>query len=282
MVVFFTVVLNLILDPLFIFGFKMGVNGAAISTIFTQFIAAAIGVGFLFSGKFKIKISFKKFFPDFKLIKDMIRLGFPSSVEYITRAFVMALITAIIATFGTSPLAAYGVGIRLFTFVVIIGVGIATATSTLIGHSFGKEDIMEAQKVAVSSIVLSIIIFFSIAIIFFTFSDKISAIFISNDGEAVKLTSQFVKMLSLGFVFLAIQISLNGIFRGSGNTEIAMLLTIITMVGLRLPIAYFFSKFIFKSPTGVWIAFPVSNFIASISGLIIFFKGRWKEKRIIN
>ena len=281
LIVFLTVILNLILDPLFIFKFKMGVKGAAISTIITQFIAAAIGIIFLFYGKFKIKISFKNFSPDLRLIKGMIKLGFPSSVEYITRAFVMALITAIVATFGNSSLAAYGVGIRLFTFVVIIGVGIATATSTLIGHSFGKEDMSEAQKVAISSIISSAFIFFSIAILFFIFSDEISKIFISRDGDAVKLTSQFLKILSLGFIFLAIQISLNGIFRGSGNTEIAMLLTIVTMVGLRLPIAYFFSKFILNSPLGVWIAFPVSNFIASISGLVIFFKGKWKEKRII-
>ena len=280
-IVFLTVIMNLILDPLFIFGFKLGVNGAAISTILTQFIAAIIGISFLFSGKFIIKISYKKFSPDLKLIKDMIKLGVPSSVEYITRAFVMALITAIVATFGTAPLAAYGVGIRLFTFVVIIGVGIANATSTLIGHSFGKENIFEAEKIAISSITSSIIIFFSIGIIFFIFANHISAIFISNDIETINITAQFLRIISFGFTFLGIQISLNGIFRGSGNTEIAMLITIITMVALRLPIAYFFSKFILSSPLGVWIAFPISNFIASTSGLIIFFKGGWKKKRII-
>jgi len=281
MIVSLTVILNLILDPLFIFGFKLGVNGAAISTIFTQFIAAIIGVSFLFSGKFIIKISYKKFSPDLKLIKDMIKLGVPSSVEYITRAFVMALITAIVATFGTAPLAAYGIGIRLFTFVVIIGVGIAAATSTLIGHSFGKENIFEAEKIAISSVTSAIIIFFSIGIIFFIFANHISAIFITNDIETIKITTQFLRIISIGFAFLGIQISLNGIFRGSGNTEIAMLITIIIMVALRLPIAYFVSKFILNSPMGVWIAFPISNFIASTSGLIIFFKGKWKEKRII-
>ena len=281
MIVFLTVILNLILDPLFIFGFKMGVNGAAISTILTQFIAAIIGLNFLFSGKFIIKISYKKFLPDFKLIKNMIKLGFPTSIEYITRAFVMALITAIVANFGTVALAAYGIGIRLFTFVVIIGVGIANATSTLVGHSFGKKNIFEAQKIAISSIFLSIIVFFSIAVIFFIFANNIASIFISKDIKVLKLTAKFVRIISLGFVFLGIQISLNGIFRGSGNTEIGMLITIITMIALRLPLAYFLSQFILNSPLGVWMAFPISNFIATSSGLIIFFKGKWKDKRII-
>ena len=127
----------------------------------------------------------------------------------------------------------------------------------------------------------SFLFFSAIGIIFFIFSKNIAKIFFPLDYAAIELTSSFIKILSLGFGFTAVQISLNGTFRGSGNTIISMSLTILSMWILRLPLAYFLSHYIFNSVTGVWVAFPVSNVITAIAGIILFLKGSWKTKKII-
>ena len=283
-IVFMTVLLNLVLDPVFIFGFykvpAMGVNGAAVATIISQFIASALGIYYLFKGSCGIKISFKSYKPDFFLLKKIFKLGVPVSVEYFSRGLVMALITAIVATFGTKQLASYGIGIRVFTFIVIIGVGLSTATSTLVGQKIGAGREKIAEEVAKVSFLTAFTAFLSLGIIFFICSKEIAGFFIPHDSEAIKLTVTFIKILSIGFGFLGIQISLNGTFRGSGNTVISMFLTVLTMWILRLPLCFILSKFVFHNVTGIWIAFPVSNFITSVIGVILFCQGGWKRKKI--
>ncbi len=285
LIVFFTVILNMVLDPLLIFGYKFipatGIKGAAIATIISQFIASSIGIAMLFKGSTGIKINFSNFKPDLALFKKILILGIPVSIEYSSRAVIMLLITAIAASFGTLSLAAYGVGIRIFSIVVIVCVGLSTATSALVGQNMGAGKTYRAEKTAKFSFLTAFSFFSAIGIIFFIFSKNIAKIFFPSDYAAIELTSCFIKILSLGFGFTAVQISLNGTFRGSGNTIISMSLTILSMWILRLPLAYFLSHYIFNSVTGVWVAFPVSNVITAIAGIILFLKGSWKTKKII-
>ncbi len=148
---FFTVFLNVFIDPLFIFGPgffpKMGVTGAAVATIFTQFIAATTGIFLLLRGKHQIRLRFKNFKPDFHLISQMFRLGIPASIEQSTIGLGMNLMTFLVSQFGTIALAAYGIGHRIMSFVVIPTIGLSMATSTLVGQNIGAGKVQRAEKV---------------------------------------------------------------------------------------------------------------------------------------
>ncbi len=281
LIILAAVCLNAFLDPLFIFRLKLGVNGAAIATIITQGLAATTGLIILYTGKYEIKIILKNLKFDLNIAKKIIKLGIPISIEYSSRALCMVIITAIVSSFGTNALAVYGIGIRLFTFVVLIGVGFATATSTLVGQNFGANNIKKAYNISKTSILNSLVIFFFLGLLSFMFSSNIASLFIPNDSIVIQETSLFIKILSFGFIALGIQIALNGIFKGSGNPIISMGLTILTMWILRAPLAFIISKFILKSEIGIWLSFPISNYVATIIGLIIFSKRKWMQKRII-
>lgn len=115
--------LNFILDPLFIFGYGsfhgLGVMGAALATLGTQSLATIIGFFILLGGKYGIHLKLHDFRPDFSFIKRSFLLGLPASIEMSGRALGLTVMTFLIASFGTLTVAAYGVGGTLMQFVMI-------------------------------------------------------------------------------------------------------------------------------------------------------------------
>ena len=283
-IVFGTVILNLILDPLFIFGYwfipALGVAGAAVATIGTQGISAVIGVILLLRGKHQIHLRLNNLKPDLPLIKKMFRLGAPASIEQSTRSLGMIIMTFLVASFGTLTLAAYGIGGRILSFIILPALGLSMATSTLVGQNIGAGKIKRAEKIAKLSSLTSFIILTLVGILFFFFAEQISAIFIPGELETIQATALFIKIMALTFGFIGVQMSLNGAFRGSGNTIIPLVLSIIALWILRFPLAYILSKHTSLAELGIWIAFPVANVIAAIITIIWFAKGTWKQKQL--
>ncbi len=279
-----TVLLNLILDPLFIFGYSFipafGVAGAAVATIGTQGLAAIMGIALLLKGKHKIQLHLSDLRPDWILIKKMFKIGFPASIEQSTRALGMTVMTFLVATFGTLTLAAYGIGSRVLSFIIIPALGLSMATSTLVGQNIGAGKIERAEKITKLSALIGFIILTIVGIIMFLFAKQISAIFIPGELETIRSSALFIKIMALTFGFIGIQMSLNGLFRGSGNTMISMILSIVSLWVLRFPLAYILSNHTPLAEIGLWIAFPSANIIAAIIAIVWFMKGTWKQKQI--
>jgi len=279
-----TVLLNLILDPLFIFGRgfipAFGVAGAAVATIGTQGLAAIIGIVLLLRGKHEIQLCLNDLKPDFPLIKKMFRIGFPASIEQSTRALGMTILTFLVASFGTLTMAAYGIGTKILSFIIIPAIGLSMATSTLVGQNIGAGKIKRAEKIVKLSSVTGFIILTIVGIITFLLAKQISAIFIPGEPETIQVSALFIKIMALTFGFIGIQQVLNGAFRGAGNTMVPMMLSIISLWVLRFPLAYLLSQHTSLAEVGIWIAFPAANVIAAIITIIWFSKGTWKQKKI--
>jgi putative MATE family efflux protein len=279
-----TVILNLFLDPLFIFGYKFipafGVGGAAVATITTQGLAAIIGIILLIKGKYQIQLHLKDLKPDIPLIKKMFKLGFPASIEQSTRALGMIVMTFLVATFGTHTLAAYGIGNRIRSFVIIPAMGLSMAASTLVGQNIGAKKLDRVEKVVKLSSLTNFIFLTLVGIIVFLFANQISAIFIPGEIETIRSSALFIKIMALAFGFIGVQQALSGALRGTGNTMVSMVLSIISLWILRFPLAYILSMQTKLAEVGLWIAFPVSNVVAAIITILWFAKGTWKTKEI--
>lgn len=283
-IVLITVILNLFLDPLFIFGYKFipafGVGGAAVATVVTQSIAAIIGLIFLFRGNYEIKLSLKNFKFDFSLIKKMFKIGLPASIEQSTRALGITVMTFLVASFGTMTLAAYGIGGRILSFVIIPAIGLSMATSTLVGQNIGANKLDRVDKIVKFGAFIGFISLTFVGIIIFLFANQISALFIPNEIQTIISSALFIRIMALTFGFIGIQMALAGAFRGSGNTLISMVLSIVSLWVLRFPLAYVLSMHTKLAEIGLWIAFPISNIIAAIIAIVWFLRGTWKEKEI--
>tara|TARA_R110001592_G_scaffold204977_1_gene455327 strand:- start:659 stop:2035 length:1377 start_codon:yes stop_codon:yes gene_type:complete len=281
-----TLLLNFFLDPLFIYGWgpiqAYGVTGAAVSTLVTQFISIAVGMYILFKGTTEIKLSIKAFSFDWPLLKKAFKLGFPSSIEISARALGLTLMTVLVARFGTEVLAAYGVGSRLISFVVILSLGLSKACTTLVGQNMGAQRIDRAEKTSYYSSVIGFISLSVVGLIFFIFAEPLTRAFLVGDDNVVGMGVDFLKITSLSFGFMGLQMSVIGTLRGSGNTVSSMMLTIIGIWVIQFPVAWYLSSHTSLGYDGLWWSFPISNVIPALITLGWYKTGRWKKKNLVH
>jgi putative MATE family efflux protein len=279
-----TVILNFILDPIFIFGWKgipaMGVMGAALATFSTQVIAAIAGLWLLFRGKHGIHLRRKDFVPDWAYVRRAFLLGFPASIEQSMRGLGLIVMTFLITSFGTLTLAAYGVGSNVLQVIMIPAMGLSMAISTLVGQNIGAGNIERAARIGRLGTMLGFWTLTGFGILAFLLAPYIIRFFVPEDPEVVAAGARFLRTMSLAWGFIAIQLSLTGVFRASGNMVISMIIALISQWVLQFPLAYVLSRHTTLGAQGLWWAFPVTNVITALITWAIFLKGDWKKKRL--
>lgn len=284
-VVLCTVLLNLILDPLFIYGWgpipAYGIAGAAIASVFTQGISGFIGISILFRGKSGIQINWSSMKLQMEPVKKILKLGIPASVEQSTRASGMILMIALVASFGSHVVASYGIGARILSFVVVPALGFAIATTSLIGQNIGAGKLERAEKVANLSSKIGFFGLSIIGIVFFIFAEALVAFFVPNDPAVIKDGALFIKIMAPSFGLMGVQQIMNGVFNGAGFTKASMLISILSLWIIRFPLAYLLSSNTSLNFVGIWWSFPISNLIAAIVAFVYFRMGHWKS-RLIN
>ncbi|MEJ2634453.1 MAG: MATE family efflux transporter [Calditrichia bacterium] len=256
------------------------VFGYAVFQSLMRGVGNFIGMIVLLSGKFGIQLHRKDFKPDFALIRRMFSLGFPASIEQSTRALGMTIMTFLVASFGTVIIAAYGIGSRILSFVIIPALGLSMATSTLVGQNIGAQKIERAEKIARTSALIGFLVLTAVGVVIFFTAGYLSEFFIPGEPEAIRSSTLFIRVMALTFGFIGIQQVLNGAFRGSGNTLVTMVLSIVSLWVLRFPLAYILSEHTHLASKGIWWAFPVTNVLAAVITIAWFMKGSWKQKKI--
>jgi putative MATE family efflux protein len=279
-----TVLLNFVLDPLFIFGWgpipALGVMGAALATLGTQMIAAVIGLCVLFGGKYGIHLSFKDFVPDLSYIKRAFFLGFPASIEMSARALGLTVMTFLIASFGTLAVASYGAGSNILQLVMIPAMGLSMAVSTLVGQNIGAGNIDRAARIGKLGAWLGFWILTGAGAIVFLAAPYIIGFFVPGDEAVIAGGALFLRTMALLWGFLGVQLALTGVLRASGNMVVTMVLTLVSQWVIQFPLAYVLSKHTDLGIQGIWWAFPVTNVIIALITLAIYAKGDWKKKRL--
>lgn len=275
-----TVLLNLVLDPLFIFGYGsfegMGVAGAAIASVITQGISAVIGMIILLKGRRGIKIKFSQMKWDFKWTKKMFAIGIPSSLEMSTRAGAMTMLVVLVTSFGSEVVAAYGIGVRILSLIVIPALGFSIATTTLVGQNIGARQIKRAERVGDLSAKIAFFGLTGVGILLFIFAEPITAFFVPNDPQVIKDSAFFIKIMAPSFGLLGLQQVLNGVFNGAGFTQVSLLISIFGLWMIRFPLAFLLSNNTSLEEVGLWWSFPISNLLAATVGFIYYKTGHWK------
>jgi len=280
-----TVVLNFVLDPVLIFGMfgmpRLGVMGAAVSTLIAQAIAAIVGLRLLMSGRYGIAMSWHSFKPDIAFIKRAFHLGFPASVEQSARGLGMTVMTFLITSFGTTITASYGVGTNVLNFVVIPAMGFSMATSTLVGQNIGAGNIHRAEQVARLAALITFSALSLVGLLCYFFAPHIVAAFVPEDPNVIREGAIFIRTVAWSFGFIGLQFALMGVLRASGNTFEAMLISLISQWVLQFPIAFILSEHTSLHAHGLWWSFPVANVATSLIAGIWFARGDWKKRRLI-
>ena len=255
-------ILNIVLDPLFIFVFDWGIRGAAYATIISQLIATLI---FIMCFKSK-KAPFENFHffvkPAMNYVKKIVKFGFPVSLQSALFTIFAMLLARIIAKWGPIPIAVQKVGAQIEAISWMTAGGFSTALSAFIGQNFGANKWERIQKGYFSALGLVTIIGFLATFLLIFFAEPIFKIFIPEE-ESVRYGIVYLQILGLSQLFMCIEITTAGAFNGMGKTFPPSLISII-FTGLRVPAAMILSSAALLGLNGVWWSISISSIIKGI------------------
>ncbi len=276
-------VINIVLDPLMIFGIgffpKLGVNGAAWATVIARGIGAAIALEVLLRGRSRVHVRMKYLKADPDAIWRIMRIGLPASAQMTLRGLVGIVLIAVVAGFGTEAVAAYGVGIRLFMIAMMPGFALGMAAGTLVGHNLGAKLPGRAARSAWTAVGYYSIFMFAIAFLFIIFAQYLILIF-NNDPNVVKMGTSFLRITSWGYFFIAFSLILNRALSGAGDTVSPMIFTFIALWMVQIPLAIYLSRMPQLGINGVWIAILAAYVVQAFITTAWFQVGRWKHKKV--
>jgi len=280
-----TVLLNFIIDPLFIMGYgwfpEYWVKWAALATICTQSLAYFAILLLMYKNKnYEINFRRKYFVLKRTLIKKLLALWIPSSIEMSARSLGMVVLTYIVAGFWTTVTAAYWIGGQVLSIMIFVAVGFSMATTTLVGHAFGSGDNEKVDIIWIKWIKLSATILSILGVIIFVFAKPILSVFSPTDSEVVIIWTKFLRIIALFFGSIGIQQVISGVFRGMGDTKIPMMFTIVSLRIVQIPFAYFVS--LYRGELAIWISFPIANILVAFLSWFWYKKGNRKEKKIVS
>jgi len=283
-IVFGTVMLNFLLDPLFIFGFgplpPQGVMGAALATLTTQGLAAALGIAIFLRGRHGIQLSWRGFRPDPAYIKRAFALGLPGSIELATRGLGPILLSFLVAGFGTVTLAGYGVGSNILQFVTIPAMGVSQAVSTLVSQNMGAGNLQRAARVTFLGASAGFAILSVVGVLAYVFAPALVAFFVPRAPDVIAEGARFIRIMCLAWGGIGVQLCVVSAFRASGNMLAAMVIALVSQFMLQFPLAYILSKHTSSQAQGLWWSFPVTNVIVALVSVGWFAQGGWRKTRL--
>jgi len=275
----FSVVLNIILDPIFMFTLGLGVRGAAYATILSRGIFGVYALYTLFKphNALQLKINDLKF--DKELLTKLIRVGMPASIGQSTAALGFAVLNIFIVSFGEVTLTAFTLGNRVTSLIMMPAMGIGNALSPIVGQNLGADQVSRAKKCIKSSVIMSTIFLVIGGAIILYFSDQVLRIFTSN-SEILEQGVPYLRLITLSIPLMGYFQILNGIFQGSGHTKFAMVLMIGRLWLIRIPLIVLSKNFTNLGYNGIWYSMVLSNLITVLVGYAIYKSGKWETKVI--
>jgi putative MATE family efflux protein len=266
----FGTILNIILDPIFIFklenyggiGFGLGIKGAALATVVCQGIVFLIFVYMLFVKKHAyITFNLRDFSPSKVILWDIIKVGIPASLSMVIMALGQGVFNKILIHYSSQTVAAYQVAGRLDMLIFLPIFSIAGGLTTLVGMFYGAREIEALKSIVKYGISRSFFITVCSSAFVYFFAPAFSALF-TQDKEIIEVSVGFLRLMTLVYPFVAIAISCGRVMQGLGKGIPVLVITTVRVLGISAPLALYFSFVLHKSVEWNWYAMMISTSIA--------------------
>jgi putative MATE family efflux protein len=270
--------LNLILDPLVIFGIgpfpRLEVAGAAYATVFSRGVASVIALVILVRGKRGVRLRLRYMKPEWSAVRRLAAIGLPASIGQSVSALGFTVLQGVVNTFGTAVVAAFGVGNRIVGLFNMPAIGFSQATTSLVGQRLGAKRKDQAVTVVKQSVAtVAVFITASMLLTFFFGADVVR--FFVDDPDVMAYGATMFRIISMSVVLFALFTVAVGAFQGGGDTKPVMFLNISRLWVLRVPLAYAFAIALSMGPDGIWWAMFISNLVTAVVGFLVLSRGRW-------
>ena len=276
-------IINLILDPCFIFGLgpfpKLGVTGAAVSTTIGRSIGVVFQLWLLFGGNGRVKIQIRQFRVHWDVMKRLTRVAMNGMFQYSIGQTSWMVLVRIVSTFGSAAVAGYTVAIRIFIFAILPSWGLASAAATLVGQNLGAGKPDRAEKSVWLTGLYNMLFLGGVAVVFIIFPEPIIRLF-TDDPAVIPIGVDCLRVISYGNLAYAYGMVMVQSFNGAGVTFTPTMVNIFGYWLFQIPVAYVLAFRTSLGPKGVFAAIPIAETAIAIVGVTLFRRGRWKKKQI--
>jgi len=275
---------NIILCPLFIRGLgpipAFGLTGAAMATTTGRGIGVCFQLYHLFKGKSSIQIHRKHLNIDWSIIKSLIKIASPATLQFIIGSCGWIVIARLVAQTGQSAASAgYQTAIRVVIFFILPAWGMGNAAATLVGQNLGAKELKRAEQSVYKAAKYNAIFMGTVSIIFLTLASPIIWFF-TNDQQVHDIAVQALRIITSGYIFYGIGMVMGSAFNGAGDTWTPTWINLFCFWIFQIPFAYILTITLHMGPLGSFISIPVAYALVTIVTFIYFRRGKWKKIKV--
>lgn len=261
-----SVVLNVFLDILFVAVLKMGIMGAAVATVISQYISALGTFGYYFFQYPQLKVRKSDIKWNKSNFKSILSLSGFTCIQQSVMNFGILMVQGLVNSFGTTVMAAFAVAVKIDTLAYMPVQDFGNAFSVFVAQNYGANKVQRINE-GIKSAVISIIIFcILVSSAVFVFANDFMKIFVSNN-QVISVGAEYLRIEGAFYVGIGILFMLYGFYRAVDKPVMSVVLTVISL-GTRVILAYVLSSVSFVGVTGIWAAIPIGWFLADLVGLI--------------
>lgn len=273
-----TTVLNIAFDLLFILVFKWGIEGAARATVVSQGIGMCIALAYVNNTHPLLSIKKQDMLFDWKLFKESLKIGLPTSVQQCAIALGLIALLGIVNSFGTNTLTAYGAAGKMDTIITQAILTLSGALAAFCGQNIGAGRLDRVKKgvqfTMYTNIALGLLTFAAV----YLFGNEMMRIF-TKDIDVVAIGKEYLLIIGGFFIVHGALNVYNGALRGAGDTLFPMITSLVCLWLIRIPLAYYLSSWLGRN--GIWWAIGISITIGLIVTFVYYKMGFWKRRRRI-
>lgn len=274
-------VCNIVLDPIFIFGFKMGVRGAAFATILSQGISAVWVTAFLFGKKTKLKIRRNNLLPNAKVVLPVLALGIAPFIMSSTEALVNIAFNSSLQKFGGDlAVGAMTVCSTIFQFAWVPAQGIGQGAQPIISYNYGARNVKRVKQAVGAMFIVNFAIIFVIGLLIELFPAFFIKIF-NNDPALLEIASRMLRIFGAALMFFGLQMSVQQTMISIGKASASLFIACLRKIILIIPLIYLLPLFFEDKVFAVFLAEPVSDAIAIVLSCTVCFIVFRKEMKKI-
>ncbi len=275
--------LNIILDPIFIFGLgpipEYGVMGAGIATNIGRGTAVLFQLGILFFGWGKIRLALKDLVVNLQVMYNLVKVSLGGIAQFLIGTSSWVFLMRIMSEFGSEVLAGYTIAIRVIMFTLMPSWGMSNAAATLVGQNLGAQQPERAEISVWKTGKYNAYFMGLVSLVYLLFAKTIISWF-NDTPDVVESGSLCLQVIAVGYVFYAYGMVVIQAFNGAGDTKTPTKINFFSFWMFQLPLAYIAALVLDFGAMGVFIAITAAEVLLAVMAMIWFKKGNWKQVQV--
>ncbi|MCZ6747311.1 MAG: MATE family efflux transporter [Acidobacteria bacterium] len=275
--------INLVLDPCLIFGLgpfpELGLTGAAVATTIGRGSGVIFQFWLLRSGRGRIQVRREDWRLRKAILLRLVRLSSSGAGQFLVATASWVALIRIVATFGSTAVAAYTLAIRIILFALLPAFGVSMAAATLVGQNLGAGNPRRAELSVWLTGLYTSVFLAGVTVLFLLSGDSLVRIF-TQDPILVAQAAACLRVISYGYIFYAWGMVLTQAFNGAGDTMTPLWMNLACFWGCQIPLAWLLAKHTTLASTGVFWSVAVSETLLAFTAVALFRRGGWKKKMV--